>query len=60
MSAPEIEAIRERLQRLRTEQMQNAEQLDRLETHKAQLMHRQALIQGGVQVLEDMLRELQA
>lgn len=58
MSAPEIEAIDERLKKLRAEEALSTEQLRALESHKAQLEHRRAMMQGAIQVLEEMRREL--
>ncbi|ROQ92834.1 hypothetical protein [Delftia acidovorans] len=58
MSAPEMEAIQERLKKLRADEALVAEQLDRLQAQKAALEHRLAMIQGAVQVLEEMRQEL--
>jgi len=59
MSAPEIEAMQERLKKLRADEVLVAEQLDRLQAQKAALEHRQAMIQGAIQVLEEMWQELE-
>jgi predicted nuclease with TOPRIM domain len=59
MSAPEIEAIQERLKKLRADEVLVAEQLDRLQAQKAALEHRHAMIQGAIQVLEEMRQELE-
>ncbi|AOV01008.1 hypothetical protein JQN63_14790 [Delftia lacustris] len=59
MSAPEMEAIQERLKKLRADEAQVAEQLERLQTQKAALEHRQAMIQGALEVLEEMRQELE-
>jgi predicted nuclease with TOPRIM domain len=58
MSAPEIEAIEERLKKLRADEALATEQLRAMEAHKAQLEHRRAMMQGAIQVLEEMRREL--
>ncbi|MFG0597576.1 hypothetical protein ACF8OH_23420 [Delftia sp. WSY_9] len=59
MSAPEMEAIQERLKKLRADEAQVAEQLERLQTQKAAQEHRQAMIQGALEVLEEMRQELE-
>ncbi|HBK00806.1 hypothetical protein I6G96_24145 [Delftia acidovorans] len=59
MSAPEMEAIQERLKKLRADEALVAEQLDRLQAQKAALQHRLAMIQGAIQVLEEMRQELE-
>lgn len=59
MSAPEMEAIQERLKKLRADEALVAEQLDRLQAQKAALQHRLAMIQGAIKVLEEMRQELE-
>ena len=59
LSAPEMEAIQERLKKLRADEVLVAEQLDRLQAQKAAREHRQAMIQGAIQVLEEMRQELE-
>lgn len=59
MSAPEMEAIQERLKKLRADEALVAEQLDRLQAHKAALEHRKAMIQSAIQVLQEMQQELE-
>lgn len=59
MSAPEMEAIQERLKKLRADEALVAEQLDRLQAHKAVLEHRTAMIQSAIQVLQEMQQELE-
>src|SRR5256885_2739021 len=51
MSAPEMEAIQERLKKLRADEVLVAEQLDRLQAQKAALEHRQAMIQDRKSVV---------
>lgn len=58
MSAPEIEAIDERLKKLRADEALATEQLREVLARREQLEHRRAMIQGAIQVLEEMRREL--
>ncbi|CAB5709365.1 Uncharacterised protein [Delftia tsuruhatensis] len=58
MSAPEIEAIDERLRKLRADEALATEQLREVLARREQLEHRRAMIQGAIQVLEEMRREL--
>ncbi len=57
MSAPDIDAIEERLQQLRAEKTQAEQQLRALDAQRAELEIALGRIDGTIQVLEEMLRE---
>lgn len=57
MSAPDIDAIEDRLEQLRAERTKTEQQLHAVEMQRAELDVALGRIDGTIQVLEEMLRE---